>query len=123
LIRHFVAEKRHIYFLATQESDLENRRTFQRQTAKALSLPHLDKASDLDWEFLFAEAVRAAHSTRLIIVIDEFQYLGLVNAAFPSILQRLWDQQLAQANIMLIVCGSLLSLMESQVLKPPHNGP
>ena len=51
-----------------------------------------------------------------IIAIDEFQYLGRANPAYPSIFQRVWDTMLKDANVMLILCGSLISLMKDQVL-------
>ena len=44
------------------------------------------------------------------------QYLGKANPAFPSVFQRIWDTMLSKRNVMVILCGSLISLMESQVL-------
>lgn len=51
-----------------------------------------------------------------IIVIDEFQYLVSVNPAFPSILQRIWDEVLQGKNVMLILCGSLIGMMVTHAL-------
>jgi AAA+ ATPase superfamily predicted ATPase len=51
-----------------------------------------------------------------VIIIDEFQYLGKSNPAFPSIFQKIWDTLLKELNIMVILCGSLISMMESQTL-------
>lgn len=48
--------------------------------------------------------------------MDEFQYLGKANRAFPSIFQKIWDTMLKDKNIMVILCGSLISMMESQTL-------
>ena len=70
------------------------------------------------WEDLFRELARVctADRERTVIVIDEFQYLGKANPAYPSIFQRVWDTMLKDANVMLILCGSLISLMRDQVL-------
>lgn len=54
--------------------------------------------------------------SKKIIVMDEFQYIGQSNSSFPSILQKIWDTILSKSNIMLILCGSLISLMKSQTL-------
>ena len=51
-----------------------------------------------------------------LILIDEFQYLGKVKPAFPSILQRIWDTLLKDSSAMVVLCGSLISMMKSQML-------
>lgn len=56
-----------------------------------------------------------------VIVIDEFQYIGRSNPAFPSIFQRIWEENLKQKQVMVILCGSLISMMESQTLS--YNSP
>jgi AAA+ ATPase superfamily predicted ATPase len=53
---------------------------------------------------------------RKLIVIDEFQYIGKSSPAFPSVFQRIWDLILQRQNVMVVLCGSLISLMESQTL-------
>jgi AAA+ ATPase superfamily predicted ATPase len=59
--------------------------------------------------------------TKPIIVIDEFQYIGKSNPAFPSVFQRIWEEQLRNRAVMVILCGSLVSMMESQTLA--YNSP
>ncbi|MEE3406189.1 MAG: ATP-binding protein, partial [Acutalibacteraceae bacterium] len=51
-----------------------------------------------------------------MLVIDEFQYLVSVNTAYPSIFQEAWDEILKESNVMVILCGSLISMMTSKVL-------
>lgn len=48
-----------------------------------------------------------------MLVIDEFPYLVKTNPDFPSILQNAWDEVLKDHNVMLILCGSLISMMKS----------
>lgn len=105
----------HIYFLATQESELQNLDAFKTQVAEKTD-NELLKSADVDWLSIFK--ILAEHKTkeRKIIVLDEFQYLGNANGAFPSILQKAWDTILKDANVMLILCGSLITLMEQQTL-------
>lgn len=52
-----------------------------------------------------------------MLVIDEFPYLVKSNPAFPSILQNAWDEILKDSNVMLILCGSLIGMMQSM---PSH---
>ena len=57
-----------------------------------------------------------AFESKPVIVLDEFQYLGKANPAFPSIFQRIWEEILKDKSVMVILCGSLISMMESQTL-------
>ena len=50
------------------------------------------------------------------LVIDEFPYLVKTNSAFPSILQNAWDEILKDNNVMLILSGSLIGMMQKHAL-------
>jgi len=118
LIQEFCKEKRCISFLATEESENENRNTFRVKVAASLQNQLLHNATVDRWEDIFEVIASACTSDgeRLIVVLDEFQYLGKANPAFPSILMSIWDEKLKDKNIMLILCGSLINMMTSQVL-------
>ena len=116
LINEFL--KRHndtLYFLATEESETQNLNAFKLQVAEYVD-NELLKAASVDWLTVFKTLVNYKTETKKIIVMDEFQYIGKANSAFPSIMQKVWDTLLANENIMLILCGSLISLMKSQTL-------
>ena len=68
------------------------------------------------WEDLFSYIVNDDAHSRTLIIMDEFQYIGKANRAFVSVLQKIWDTMLADKNIMLILCGSLVNKMYSQTL-------
>ncbi len=51
-----------------------------------------------------------------MLVIDEYQYLTTKDRAFSSKLQMLWDTKLQETNIHLILCGSVLSMIQTEVL-------
>lgn len=116
LLRQFVEGKRALYYLATEESEDENRESFQMIAAETLGLPLLQTAPFSRWEDVFSLIADGNSGERTIIVIDEFQYLGKSNSAFPSVLQRIWDTDLKNRDVMLILCGSLVSMMVSQTL-------
>lgn len=121
LITHFINDKRSIYYLATEENEEENRNSFKNLVAETLNIELLKEVSNASWETIFKEIAKESKKKKIILVIDEFQYLGKANKAFPSILMGLWDNFLKDSNIMLIICGSLISMMKEQVLN--YNSP
>ena len=116
LISEFIKDKNALFFLATEESEHQNRSVFKEKVAE---FTHSDLLRDADvktWDTLFKAIVDASSSEKPIIVLDEFQYLGKANAAFPSIFQRIWEEHLKNQSVMVILCGSLISMMQSQTL-------
>ena len=116
LISHFCENKNSIYFLATEENESENRNSFRQLIAEKYNNELLASASLDSWTPLFKIIADEAKKERIVLVIDEFQYLCKANKAFPSIMQKAWDEILLKSNVMLILCGSLINMMTSQVL-------
>ena len=69
-----------------------------------------------DWESAFIYLAQQAQEERLVLVLDEFQYLCEDNAALPSLIQRFWDLHGKNSKLFLILCGSQVSFMEREVL-------
>lgn len=105
-----------LFFLATEESERQNLKEFQAKVADFIGNEFL-RTANADWTEVFKAFVSFPSKTKKIIVIDEFQYIGKSNPAFPSIMQKIWDTLLKDSNVMLILCGSLVSLMKSQTLE------
>lgn len=116
LINHFCEDKRSIYFLATEENESENRNSFKNLVSDKFGNELLASASLTNWEPIFKVIAEESRQERLVLVIDEFQYLCKANPAFSSIMQKIWDEILQKKNVMLILCGSLINMMTSQVL-------
>ena len=116
LIAEFIKNKPFLFFLATEESEQQNRIAFQKKAAELTGNVLLAESTSLSWDALFRTIGTTAFLQKPVIVIDEFQYLGKSNPVFLSILQRIWDEYLGKASVMLILCGSLISMMESQTL-------
>ena len=116
LLNEFAKDKNTIYFLATQESESINRNLFREKVASFTQNEVLMNAVVDKWDTIFKAIVAAGHSDRIVVIMDEFQYLGKTNPAFPSVFQRIWDEILYKSNIMVILCGSLISMMVSQTL-------
>jgi len=115
LISEFGKDKNMLYFLATEEPESANRNSFKSIVASYAN-NELLKAVDVDnWEIVFNALSQYQTSYKKLIVFDEFQYLGKSNPAFLSIFQKIWES-LKKENIMMILCGSLISMMEAQTL-------
>ena len=117
LINEFLSHHKgcNLYFLATQEAEAQNRKAFRDQAANLIG-NELLKSADADWLTIFKLFSEHTTAERKIIVMDEFQYIGKSNPAFPSVMQKIWDTVLQNMNVMLILCGSLVTLMLQQAL-------
>ena len=117
LIKEFIQNKPHIYFLCDKELEVDLLRRLQRSIASFLNDNMLEKIEFQNWETLFEYFLNHADfSQKLVFIIDEFPYVVKANSAFPSILQRLWDELLLSKNVFLILCGSLVHMMYNTTL-------
>jgi len=51
-----------------------------------------------------------------VIVLDEFPYLIDADERLPSVIQRLWDQEVRDTGVTLVLVGSSISMMEEATL-------
>jgi AAA+ ATPase superfamily predicted ATPase len=116
LIKNFIQNKPALYFLASEELESQNISALKNLMMEFTGNPLMEKDFNFTWDDLFEVFKDFNKNERKILVIDEFQYLGKNNKSFPSIFQRVWDNLLENENIMVILCGSLISMMESQTL-------
>lgn len=116
LLRVFCEDKPHIYFIATLGSNNEQLAAFSQQiwafthpeTPEGFSFP--------SWEAAFRALADLPAQPRPVVVLDEFTYLTSGNKAIPSILQKVWDERLKNTQVMLVLCGSYIGMMETEVL-------
>lgn len=115
LIKHFLKGKPHIYFLASKKPESKNLSDLQGIMATHLEEELFGKISFDSWEDLFEEFLNRIEG-EIAICIDEFPYLLEENEAITSIFQKVWDEILKDKNVMLILCGSSIGMMEDEVL-------
>ena len=116
LISEFIKNKKALFFLASEESESQNRLAFQEKAADFLNSNLLKNVEVKSWDVLFRAIMDSHFDSKPVIVLDEFQYLGKSNPAFPSVFQRIWEEILKDRQVMVILCGSLISMMQSQTL-------
>lgn len=121
LISEFIRDKKALFFLASEEAEAQNRNNFCDKAANFIESSLLKNAQVRSWDVIFKAIADTAFSSKPIIVIDEFQHIGKSNPAFPSVFQRIWEETLKDKSVMVILCGSLVSMMESQTLA--YNSP
>jgi AAA+ ATPase superfamily predicted ATPase len=116
LLAHFCQDKRAIFFVSDLGSEVSLRTALSSAVNTVLFGPNQMNAVYATWEALFQTLAQAAQTERLIVVLDEFPYLVSAHPPLASILQRVWDQNLKNSKIMLIICGSYIGMMEQTVL-------
>jgi AAA+ ATPase superfamily predicted ATPase len=113
LLKEFCANRPHIYFLASQEAQHRQREKFLSQVASHFDerIPRIDS-----WDEALTYLGEKLQDEQIVVVIDEFPYLVDENDSLPSYLQAFVDEVLPTTESMLILCGSSVSTMESEVL-------
>ena len=113
LIREFIKDKERIYYYATEINIAMQLKSFTRDILDSLGFSNIAFESFEDALIFLAKNIG---SKKFILVIDEYQNLAKVDRGFSSMLQKVWDLYLKEKNIYLILCGSTISMMHSEVL-------
>ena len=116
LIKEFLKDKTAFYFLATEELESQSMKRLAGVVARTTNNTLLQKATFADWLELFQIIADYKSEEKKVLVIDEFPYLVKTNSAFPSVLQNAWDEILKDSNVMLILSGSLIGMMQKHAL-------
>lgn len=116
LLARFCRGKRHVFFVADQVPEQEQRRRLSGAINEVAFGSGAAGAVYESWDDLLATLADAAQTERLVVVLDEFPYLAAAYPPVASILQRYWDRRLTDGRIMLILNGSYIGMMEETVL-------
>ena len=112
-MKEFCRHRPHIYFLAAQEAEERQREKFIEHVADYFD----DRVPRVDgWDEALEYVGENIVDEDLIIAIDEFPYLVEENDSLPSYFQSFVDEHLKGTDSMLVLCGSRISTMESEVL-------
>lgn len=120
LIKQFIKDKPHVYFLAQRIRENENLRSLAEAVGGRLGDDLLQRAAFPEWKHFF-EYGRERIRSRTILVFDEFPYLAEANKGISSVFQAGWDESLKGAPVVLILCGSRIAMMENETLS--HKAP
>ncbi|PKP60397.1 MAG: hypothetical protein CVT88_03215 [Candidatus Altiarchaeales archaeon HGW-Altiarchaeales-1] len=116
IIKEFMKDKQHIYFLADKRGTLINAKEFATKAAEFFN----DISPEVkNFENVFKYIVKRINERRMekiVIAIDEFSYLVEKDDSIPSIFQKIIDEYISNEEIFLILNGSSISMMEKGVL-------
>ncbi|EDY34588.1 Archaeal ATPase family [Aciduliprofundum boonei T469] len=114
LIKEFLDGKKGCYVLLTNESMRENIKYLKECLAESMGREYY-KRLDVDNFYDLFKYVEFGDE-KFVMVLDEFPYLLEISRGLLSVFQKIVDEILADKNVMLILSGSSLSMMESDVL-------
>jgi hypothetical protein len=116
-LREFCKGKPHIFYSCTQSTDKVQLAKFSKQILRE-DIPAKQYISEFsDWEMAFRSILDLPYKNqKKLLIIDEFPYMCRNNKSIPSILQNLWDAQLKNENVMIVLCGSAMSFIEKELL-------
>lgn len=116
-LREFCKDKPHIFYSCTQSTDKVQLSKFSKQIFKE-NIPAKQYISEFaDWESAFRSVLDLPYGDKKkLLIIDEFPYMCKGNKSIPSILQNLWDAELKDRNVMIVLCGSAMSFIEKELL-------
>ncbi len=110
LVRQSIADRDDAVYYQAVESTAQNQLEQFVDTATA-QFPSLRNVRR-DWEVL----LETLGDEDAVVVIDEFPFLIEEDESLPSRIQRVWDMQLQETGMTLILVGSSISAMEDKVL-------
>lgn len=122
LLLKFLENKKGVYFLASTEGDRQNIRDFSKVAGRFIGDENLGRLEFDGWQSFFETLF--GHKTfdamlkkeKVVIILDEFPFLIQSNRNIPSIFQKIWELIVGRENVMLILSGSAIAVMESDVL-------
>ena len=116
LINEFCKDKPTIFFSALNTTGKEN---LEALSKSIMSFERPDMESALEFQSYDAaldELTALTKEKRIVFVIDEYPYLAKAKPAISAMLQHIIDHKWTESKMYLILCGSSMSFMESQVL-------
>lgn len=116
-LREFCKGKQHVFYSCTQSTDKVQLSKFSKHILKE-DIPAKQYISEFaDWESAFRSVLDFPFGDqKKLLIIDEFPYMCKGNKSIPSVLQNLWDAELKDKNVMIVLCGSAMSFIEKELL-------
>jgi AAA+ ATPase superfamily predicted ATPase len=118
LLRAFTRKHRGLFYIGKVGPAALQLREFMEEMARALKEPLLAEVQVDSWRRALTLALsRWKGAGKLVLVLDEFQWMVESSPELPSLLQELWDTQWKKSGkVMLVLCGSFIGFMEREVL-------
>ena len=116
LINEFCKDKPTIFFSALNTTGKENLEALSK-SIMSFERPDMESAPEFrSYDAALDELTALSKEKRIVFVIDEYPYLAKAKPAISAMLQHIIDHKWTESKMYLILCGSSMSFMESQVL-------
>lgn len=120
LLQEFSRRHKTLFYSAQEKNDALNLLDFSKIVQNYFEGHFFGEFSD--WEASMSYiGEKVSQEERLVLIIDEFPFIATENPSIKSIIQHAIDRKWKKSNIFLILCGSSVSFMESEVLS--HKSP
>lgn len=113
LVKKFARNLPHIYFLADKATEKDQLLAISERIGLLYGDEFLLSRGFGSWHEVFRYLKTKG---RVVVIIDEFPYLIEANRAIPSIFQKGWDEELKDSGVYLVLLGSSIGMMETEVL-------
>ncbi len=119
LLTHWLGTRapRAIYWVAKPASSASLLRSFSLAVHRGQGEGHADPEFTYpSWEMAWQEVAKLTRSGRLALFLDEFTYTLDATPDLSGTLQNAWDQTLSRSNLLLVLAGSHIGMMERELL-------
>jgi hypothetical protein len=117
LLSEFCKDKKSIFYVCDFGSDISLRTSLSSAINQELFGSDRIHAVYTSWEDIFQAMGKAAEVERLLVVLDEFPNLVSSHPTVMTALQKMWNEILQNSNIMLVLSGSDIGMVEETFLK------
>lgn len=118
LILQFLKKKASIYYLGKKATTVFQINEFLNEASESINEPLLSGYTAENWKTALSIVVdKWSGNEKLIIALDEFQWIAEKSPEILSFIQELWDRNWKNnKKVMLILCGSYIGFMEKELL-------
>lgn len=112
MLEHFSSTRQTVYFRCELRGTAEQLPLLGAALARLAGDPILQAQPPATWPTVFTLIERLAEKQRLLLVLDELPIWATCDESMPSVLQNWWDERGRYLNLMLLLCGSAVQMME-----------
>lgn len=106
----YIKNKPHLYLFIAKKTEILLCEEFVKQIKEFFNIPVIGELKT--FREVFTLLLELGQQRKFVLVIDEIQEFLTINPSIFSEIQDLWDRYLAKSKILLIMMGSVYSLMQ-----------
>lgn len=118
LLQFFGQNKPVLYWTATKTTSKRLLESFSKEL-QAFKNPGLvvpEEFSYPSWETALLDLANTAGGKKIFVVFDEFPYAIDAEPELPSLIQKIWDNNLSKTKIFFCITGSRIGMIEKHIL-------